>query len=276
MGKVTEMIAPESSPFPEYDRPPVNEVALAVGFDALPVGNVGLAQLAATLRDLAPGYHVAGERIAQPPLPARDEVRGLALRITDAPDPALLLLVDESEQHLLQLQADRLVVNWRKLRPDQPYPSFATILPRFEAAWDALGRGVEDLGHHLTPYACEVTYINAFDVASPIGHVGDVAELVAPWSSSFSDGFLPPPSEVALVARFPLPGGQGSLAIELQPAVRPTGEPALLLSVTARGWPQPVDAAGVLSFFDLAHEWIVRGFTSFTTATMHEIWGRTA
>jgi len=29
-----------------------------------------------------------------------------------------------------------------------------------------------------------------------------------------------------------------------------------------------------MEWFDLGHEWIVKGFTDFTTEHMHEIWGR--
>jgi hypothetical protein len=47
-----------------------------------------------------------------------------------------------------------------------------------------------------------------------------------------------------------------------------------LLTLTARGRPGSDGIPGVLQFLDVGREWIVRGFTSITTATMHKIWGR--
>ena len=38
-----------------------------------------------------------------------------------------LWLMNEEESRLLQLQQDRLVVNWRKLPSDTPYPHYQSI-----------------------------------------------------------------------------------------------------------------------------------------------------
>lgn len=266
-----DLLSMNDAPKPEFNRPPVNEVALAAQFDPLSGGAYALAQVAEMLKAVDPGYESVVERPPQPPLPPRDAPRGISLQLLDAPEPPLFWLLDESSHHLIQIQRDRLVVNWRKLTPDEPYPSFESILPRWKQAWavleEAVARG--DLGQ-LTPNACELTYFNAIEPSPKIG------QLVAPWSGEHSDGFLPEPTEVRLAAQYPLPDDGGYLTIELTPAIRQdTGAAASLLRVGARGWPASPDHDSVLRFFEIAHDWIVRGFTSFTTPTMHELWERT-
>lgn len=256
-------------PLPTFERPPVNEVALAAQFTPLPVGVFDLAQLAEELKAVHPGHSAVYERPAQPPFPARDG--GILLEIRDAPEPPLFWLLDDSGQNLIQLQRDRLVVNWRKLAPDQPYPSFGSILPRWKEAWAMLQQALlaRQLGE-LTPNACEVSYFNAIDPPpSEFGH------LVNAWSGTNSDAFLPDPSEVRVAVQYPLPDEAGSLSMELLPGIRPdTGAEAVLLRTSARGWPAQPTHDAVLGFFDVAHEWIVRGFASFTAPSMHQRWER--
>lgn len=67
----------------------------------------------------------------------------------------------------------------------------------------------------------------------------------------------------------------GRLHVELRPGTRKSDDAKLfVLTLTARGEPPSPDAAGLLAFHDLGHEWIVRGFTDLTTERMHEEWGR--
>lgn len=266
-GSLLSMI---DAPKPEFRHPPVNEVALAAQFEPLAGGSYGLAQLAEALKIVEPGHTNVIERPPQPPLPPRDAPRGISLQLLDAPEPPLFWLLDETSHHLIQIQRDRLVVNWRKLTPDEPYPSFESILPRWKQAWATLDAAVAGAGvGPLIPNACEVTYFNAIEPAPNIN------ELVAPWAGQHSDAFLPEPDEVRLAAQYALPDDAGYLTIELTPAIRQdTGATASLLRVGARGWPVSPDHDSVLAFFDLAHDWIVRGFTSFTTTTMHERWER--
>jgi hypothetical protein len=49
----------------------------------------------------------------------------------------------------------------------------------------------------------------------------------------------------------------------------------LQLTLTARGRPRRPELGASLEWFDLGHEWIVKGSTDLTTAAMHKIWRRT-
>jgi hypothetical protein len=80
---------------------------------------------------------------------------------------------------------------------------------------------------------------------------------------------------LTLEARSPMPEG-GRLRVMMQPAIRRQGAKEVLQStLTARGRPRRPELGASLGWFDLGHEWIVRGFTDLTTAAMHTIWRRT-
>jgi hypothetical protein len=50
------------------------------------------------------------------------------------------------------------------------------------------------------------------------------------------------------------------------------GTPIYVLELTVRGAPIGQGIGGAQSFFDIGHEWIVRGFKDVTTSMMHAVW----
>ena len=67
----------------------------------------------------------------------------------------------------------------------------------------------------------------------------------------------------------------GRLHVALEPRFLADGETLIYrLSLTARGAPLGKGFLGVVKFFNLGREYVVRGFASVTTEKMHEKWGR--
>ncbi len=65
----------------------------------------------------------------------------------------------------------------------------------------------------------------------------------------------------------------GRLHVSIQPGwQKPGNAPIYVLELTARGAPIGTGVEGARSFFDVGHEWIVRGFRDLTTPHMHTIW----
>ncbi len=65
----------------------------------------------------------------------------------------------------------------------------------------------------------------------------------------------------------------GRLHVSIQPGWRkPDNAPIYVLELTARGAPTGIGMEGAQSFFDVGHDWIVRGFRDLTTSDMHKIW----
>jgi hypothetical protein len=88
--------------------------------------------------------------------------------------------------------------------------------------------------------------------------------------------FLPSPINIAWQTNFTLPEKKGRLTLNLQEAIRTEDKvPLFVLELTARGLGEPSSKNAFREWFDVAHEWIVRGFTDLTTLEVQKVfWER--
>jgi uncharacterized protein (TIGR04255 family) len=268
---------------PEYTDPPVVEVVLSVQFELLKnLRTPQMGQLWTSFRDRFPKTE------EQPPLdPAIEQfgVRGrpkptLRVQMLDVPPTPRLWFLNESGTELIQVQRDRFSHNWRKVAEHDEYPRYRHVRGTFQRELDVfrdfLNR--EKLGR-LLPNQCEVTYVNAIVSGRGWTRHGELHNILAAFSHRPVDGFLPEPENVNVGIRYTIPDDQGNPAGRLHIAIDPVygdtdGVPMFLMKLTARGAPHGDGVEGIMTFLDIGHEWIVRGFTSITTPDMHAIWGR--
>jgi uncharacterized protein (TIGR04255 family) len=284
------MSAPSKKPLPDFAKPPVTEVALSVQFTTLPaLRSVQISQLwQEVYRDRFP---VTEEH---PPIQPTIEKFGVTIApkgptirliASDAPPVArywFLNRVDGTD--LVQVQQDRFVRNWRKADDGQEYPRYHYVRDMFRRDFESFQQFIQNKGlGACMPVQCEVTYVNLIKGGPEFGgrdvH-SEVEKVIAPWAGRHSDDFLPDPENVQLVSRYIIPNEEsgapvGRLFAELQPVYLEKDEaPALQLNLIARGAPMGVGTEGILEFFDVGREWVVRGFTSLTTKLMHKVWER--
>jgi uncharacterized protein (TIGR04255 family) len=197
-----------------------------------------------------------------------------SVELADQPEVRCWFFHSDTER-LIQVQRDRFIHNWRKIG-NASYPSYDKIKPRFETNWKTFcGFLVEEEIEVPSVLQCEVTYINHFEIGREWNSMADLIDVLPAWSGRLSDGFLPIPEIVQVGANFVIPGNQGRLRVNLQPAVRLADRKQILqLTLTARGAPNGTDTSAILEWFDLGHEWVVRGFADFTSHKMHQIWRR--
>jgi len=259
---------------PEYTRPPVVEVALAIQFGAA-IGYKArdLAEIADHWKDECPEVE---ERTPLPMMGFGSESPDVMLDVDDGTDVPRLWLQNGSGDRVVQLQQDRIVVNWKQESGQGTYPRYGSIREALRGAWRKLEMAVGGLGlQQPQPSVCEAQYINHLGPDQGWFSTEDTARLIAPWKGTMSDDFLPPNSHGMFLLHFHLPDQRGWLNIEGWPANHVTNEKMLVLNLTARGRASSPDLTSALDFMDLAHEWIVRGFTSVTTSEAHKIWERT-
>ncbi len=265
------------SNLPHFESPPVAEVVCGIQFDPLPdFRSTHFGAFLQTVRDDYPNTEDRApldeiRETEQGPTPKAE------IGFLEMPPLRRIFYVDRSENFLLQLQPSRFLANWRKLKEDDKYPRYATTFPRFTSGW-ALFRQFADeakLGP-INANQYELSYINHIeehDEAFPSG-IEQFLPLFA-WKSAQSEHFLPRPSHGMLRLAFNLPEGRGRLHISLGHGVRPRDNKKIAVAdFTARG-PAKADWSDLGSWFSLAHEWIVRGFTDLTSTKAHQIWRRT-
>jgi hypothetical protein len=72
----------------------------------------------------------------------------------------------ESGEHLVQLQPDRIIHNWRQRNPEMQYPRYETVREKFVPEVGKLAALLrkEQIGE-IRPNQCEVTYINTISLS---------------------------------------------------------------------------------------------------------------
>lgn len=230
-------------------------------------------------------YPLCEER---PPLaPEREEFEpktepAFSLRLAGAPPTPAVWFLSKDRSELLQVQRDRFTRNWTRESPEAaPYPSYTELLPKFIEDFNDFREFLSAEGFaQPSVVQCELTYLNPLPATPHYWEThGDIERFFALWGGQTTEGFLPAPEDAQIAVRYVVPDDRGMpigrLYVTLQPAVREDGAEVYLLNLTVRGRPGYGGNEGVLSFFDVAHEWIVRGFTTLTTKPMHQLWGRT-
>ncbi|MGA2202965.1 MAG: TIGR04255 family protein [Terriglobales bacterium] len=267
---------------PDFRTPPVAEVALSLQFDPLHLlrtPHLGL--LWEQYRESFPKFE------EQAPLPPAVEWFGLPTSGVFAPQVELLtaplmprcLFISERGSELVQVQQDRFVFNWRKLKEDDSYPRYEYVRAGFEKQLQVFQEFMakENIGD-LAPNQCEVTYVNQLLSGHGWEHPGQLDKLVTVWRNEYSDQFLMEPEDVRLAMRYVIRDGDkpiGRLHVNIEPRFSTIHRlPVIVITLTARGAPPTKDLAGVFDFFDIGRKWIVSAFASITTNEMHRNWGR--
>lgn len=266
-------------PLPDFADPPVIETVLGMQFAPLAEFSIPYLGLYwAKIRSFYPRCEI------QPALvPAFEEFEtqrtGSPVGIELVSEPTVRCwFIDQSSTRLIQVQKDRFIQNWRKVKGDEVYPRYSRLKPEFRSAWQRFCEFLEEEKLE-TPDVnqCEVTYVNHIELGKGWRSYGEIQKVVAYWSGTSSGDFLPEPEIVHLNTTYVIPNKRGRLYITMQPAIRQQdAKEVLQLNLTVRGRPSSSQLEDILEWFDLGHEWIVRGFTDFTTKEMHRVWGRKA
>ena len=272
-----------SLPHPKFASPPITELALSVQFESrieFHVPHFGLlwerfrTEFPKT-QEHPPLDRTTEEFGARPPLGI-----GVRLELMDEPPMPRCWFLNELETELIQVQRDRLIVNWRKGSGDEQYPLFERVQALFERAYNEFSAFVqqEQLGD-LVPDQCEVTHADHIVGDGVWERHGQLDKVLTVWSPPSAEE-MPLEAESARVAvQYVIPddGGApiGRLHVQVLPAYRRADDvPIIVMNTTARGRPVGDGLDGIRRFFAIGHEWAVRAFVALTTPQMHQVWGR--
>jgi len=182
-----------------------------------------------------------------------------------------------SENTLLQLQNDRILFNWRRIGDDDEYPRFEYVYESFNKYAELFQEFLEsnDLGQ-IEPVECELTYINhivegeGWQTAAEIGQI--MRDVI--WTSDKE--ILPEPETINWQGTFRFPDDKGSLNVTLRQGIRKTDNKKLfMLEFNAKGIEQNKSLHELKSWYEMAHEWIVKGFADLTSSEIQaKLWKR--
>lgn len=267
-------VSPSPSALPHFDLPPVIEVVCGVQFEApAGFGSVHFGRFHEMVRDEYPDVEELAPLVEAFEGPLGVQAHG---QITfELPPLRRLFFKATNGNFLLQVQPTRFLTNWRRVRTTDEYPRFSAAFERFTSGWNAflgmLGKnGIA--APRINQY--ELTYINH------LGQPGDTFPAAfpkylrfAPWGAG-PDALLRDPKAGMFRLTYPLGSTTGSLHVTVNHGVKAENQqPVMVIDMTARG-PAAPDGSDMKSWFDLGHEYIVRGFTETTSDEAHRSWRR--
>lgn len=267
---------------PDFDNPPVIEVAMGVQFETIP--SLRTAQLGMLWTEFRDEFPKCEEHPPRKPSFEHFGVREptkIEVHVERGIPVPKLWFINEAGTRLIQVQQDRFVHNWRKMDEKDEYPRYENVREKFMETLDIFRRFIdrEGLGE-LVPNQCELTYVNHIFQYQGWDRYGQIDKLFTVWESKYSDLFLSEPEEAGFFARYIIKSDKeeqlGRLYINVNPSVRSEDRTQIvLMNLTARGKPLGDGIEGVSTFLDIGRSWIVRGFASITSKEMHQHWRRT-
>lgn len=206
----------EPGSLPQFERPPVTETAM--GFEHAPLAEVDVLVLAEMQKRWASDYNQL-EVVPGSPPSFGDREPASPVQFVQGNPPQKVWAKDLKRGLLLQSQADRLILNWRKDLSDGRYPGFDFLLPEYAKCWEhyVAFLGSRDLPIP-TPVLSEFTYVNRVTIP-PGGSVQSVIKLL----NDASEG-IPGEDEVSRFQFVRHVGADESNPLESQIVI--TGEPA--------------------------------------------------
>lgn len=143
-----------------YSHSPVIETALGMEFVPASLEAAQALEIRDRLRETYPRVELHPALPPQPPLGLSGSFFGLSV----GSHPNRWWFISEDDSQLIQLQHDRLLLNWRKTPEETAYPRHHNLMPTF---FDVLAVVVEALGG-VAPISLETDYYN-LDTGLPDG-----------------------------------------------------------------------------------------------------------
>jgi uncharacterized protein (TIGR04255 family) len=268
---------PTNTAEPEFEKPPIVEVALGVQFSPLSaLRTVHLGLLWSMFRkdfprtEDQPPLARAIERFDKPDLPL--------FRIEPAPLTPRSWFLSKDGSELVQVQQDRFVHNWRKMGSNTAYPRYRNLREKFAEnlrTFESFAKA-EQLGE-FKPDQCELTYVDHIESGEVWKDFTQVDAVIRSWQPPKTDVKELVHENVTLEINHLILGKDGKprgrLHIRVAPVYRMSDHaPILSLEFLARGAPLAPGINGILGFLDLAHDCTLGVFTTMTTTAIQKSW----
>jgi uncharacterized protein (TIGR04255 family) len=260
--------SPSLVSLPSYEKPPVNEVVFGLRFntpDQIRMPHVGL-----LWQKFQSDYPIIQH--AAPIASAKGEIQIDTATGTPIPRFWFINLADDQ---LIQFQFDRFYFNWR--RRESEYPRYDYVKNMFDRLYENVINFFDELNFgSFNPIECELTYINHIPKGEGWDTIEDASKIFTDFVWNYKETrFLPNPQKISWRSEFLFPDEKGRLTITLKHAIRSDDKsPIIVLELRTNGFCKSTNKKDILAWFDLAHDWIVKGFTDITTIEAQKIWRR--
>lgn len=162
---IVQLVQERPADLPDFGNPPIDEVVFGIPHAPLPNHPQVLTNFRNQVKDGYPGFQYQPrlqhdvEQLSDDPPPFLQPALQPILQPGDA---SRTWLVGTDDSHLIQIQDDLFLFNWRKRQA--PYPRFERLLERFEHLYRQYDSAVDSAGGPpLQPIQVEFSYVNWID-----------------------------------------------------------------------------------------------------------------
>jgi uncharacterized protein (TIGR04255 family) len=258
---------------PKFRRPPVTEVVCGVYFSDLT--KLQAAHLGALWKGLGKRYSRTETVASLPPINLLMGVQphyGLFISDQQGVLPRTWF-IESDGQTLVQVQRDRLILNWRQITPDHEYPSYKTVIQEFRRIFRVFTNFVQkqSIGN-LQMNGVELFYINHIVVGRELQSPNALPDVLRIFSWRSVDTLADTMLRTAnCTLEFERPNLDGQLNMSVQTAQRLSdGQELVRFDLLARRLAPQITEDEVWSWFDRAHECIITTFVSSTDPDIQE------
>jgi uncharacterized protein (TIGR04255 family) len=266
-----------TAPMPVFSEPPIAEVVCGIAFK--PLKSLLAPHLGLFWSQLRSEFPVCREvEPLVPTIESFDDEESRPMEDFSLPVLPRVWFVSKDQNGIIQIQRDRFLQNWRKVRPTDEYPRYTKVKEDFQNHINKLSAFLTEnkLGT-IELEQQEITYINHIYRGLGWNSLGDMGKVFPDFCWRSGGRFLSDPEMFQWRTSFLLPDKSGRMHVTVQNALRrDDGLPVLLFELTVRGIGKNKAVGDMWGWFDIAREWIVRGFADLTGNEMHSsVWHRT-
>jgi len=258
---------------PKFKKPPVVEAFCGISFQEL--YGLHAPQLGELWNAIRRDYPKIDTQPPIAPAPPPNSSQQIIFQI-GAPTQFRTWFMNDDNSILLQIQRDRLILNWRKSDDSSIYPSYTVLRRRFEKALNTFSTfiGKQNIGT-LQLTGIEFGYVNLITLPRELTSIENFNEVFPILIFDKKSGILQSLSALNFQARFELPE-KGQLHASIFSAQKPTdGSPALRFDLVSRWFSPQMLQSDMLPWLDMAHEMTVKTFVFLTSRQMQEVeWER--
>lgn len=259
---------------PKFDSPPVDEVAIGFGFNA--ISDLDVLDFASLWHEFEKIGFTSKQ--VHSPVPTRGSrvFQNVNLQLKAMPDLPRFWFIKDTQEFIIQIQKDKFIVNWRiSDEPTGTYISFKKIQQNFWQYSEIFRQWVEkQSGERLKLRNLELTYYNTIPIEH--GLAGDTVSGIFKdfqWSEkSILSNMI---TQMFFEVTLPVEKINAQLFIMGHTAQRvATNADIFRLEMAVVGKnEQEFNKRLISSWYDEAHDQIVHGFVELTTPKMHKEWG---